>query len=186
MQNFEFTHKKISGLMEITPFFVGDERGYFQKSFEKAIFEENGILFDVYEEFISFSRYGVIRGLHFQAQEPQSKLVCAPQGEVFDVAVDLREDSPTFGQWEAVILSAENRKIFLVPAGFAHGFAVLSESAVVSYKCAGRYLKDYDTGIVWNDPDINVQWPDDVCRDVILSERDSKLQSLKEFREMLI
>ena len=182
IQHFEFQNKRISGLVEITPFFADDNRGYFIKDFEKDIFTQNGISFDIYEEFNSFSYKNVIRGLHFQSKYPQSKLISALQGEIFDVAVDLRKDSPTFGEWEAVILSERNRKSFLIPKGFAHGFAVLSETAVVSYKCEGKYLKEYDTGIVWNDLSLNIKWPDEVYYCAIVSERDKDLQSFEEFR----
>lgn len=183
---FSFEEQKIPGLFLITPFFSEDERGYFQKNYEKEVFQEAGLEADIFEEFESFSSKNVIRGLHFQSQHPQTKIVRAIFGEIFDVAVDLRKSSETFGKWEAVYLSGENRRSFYIPSGFAHGFMVVSEKALVSYMCVGRYYKEYDTGIRWDDPDIGVEWPLESTGGkgrTILAEKDRKLQSFAEFME---
>lgn len=173
-----YRNGKIDGLKIITPFFVEDERGYFLKNVEKDIFAQFGIDMDIYEEFETYSKHGVIRGLHFQTHNPQGKLVSALKGTIMDVAVDLRKGSLTFGQWESVYLSDQNHELFWIPAGFAHGFEVLSEDALVSYKCVGKYYSEYDTGIRWNDTDIGVKW--NVDRPV-LSVKDAGLMDFKEF-----
>lgn len=175
MQNFTFEKLGLDKLSVVTPFFLEDNRGYFLKSYEREIFEEHGIYTDVFEDFESFSRKGVIRGLHFQTHEPQSKLVRAITGAIFDVAVDIRENSPTRGQWRGVFLTEENRKALFIPKGFAHGFMVVSEQALVSYKCGGKYLKECDTGIVWNDDKLKIDWPLNIVNKVIVSEKDSCL-----------
>ncbi len=169
---------KISGLKIITPFYVEDNRGYFLKNVEKDIFNQFGIKMDIYEEFETYSKKNVIRGLHFQTCNPQGKLVSAIKGMILDVAVDLRKNSPTFGQWEGVLLSEKNHEAFWIPAGFAHGFKVISEDALVSYKCVGKFLAEYDTGIRWNDSDIGIDWGIDAP---IVSTKDAGLMSLEEF-----
>lgn len=169
---------KIEGLRVITPFFTEDQRGYFLKNMEKDIFSGFGIEMDIYEEFETYSKKNVIRGLHFQTQNPQGKLVRAVKGSIMDVAVDLREGSSTFGRWESVMLSDENHEAFWIPAGFAHGFEVISEDALVSYKCVGKFLSEYDTGIKWDDPDIGIKW---MAKEPVLSAKDNQLMSLKEF-----
>lgn len=179
MQHFSFKQAPIDGLMIVEPLFSEDDRGYFLKSFEKEVFRQHGIQIDLYEDFESFSRRGVVRGLHFQTDGPQAKYVRALSGTVFDVAVDLRDGSPTFGVWHGEVLSQENRKGFYIPKGFAHGFQVLSDSALVSYKCDGRFSPATDTGIVWNDEDLAVEWP--FVDSPILSDRDASLMSFKTF-----
>ena len=183
MQTFEFDFMDIDKLCVITPFFVEDERGHLLKNYEKNVFEQNGLPTTLSETFESYSKKGVLRGMHFQVEKPQAKLVRCTQGEIFDVAVDLRKNSNTFGQWRFVTLSGENNKTFYIPAGFAHGFLTLSENALVTYMCAGDYMKESDTGICWNDSDININWPLEqlLNSEVIVSERDQNLLSLKQF-----
>lgn len=181
MQQFTFTKSKVLGLKLISPFYVQDNRGYFLKSYEKEIFAQNEVFHDIFEDFESYSQKGVIRGLHFQTDSPQSKLVRAISGKIFDVAVDLRFDSKTFGKWEGFFLSDRNRISLLIPRGFAHGFLVLSESALVTYQCAGQYSKATDCGIRWNDKDLAIPWPIDDFSKVTVSERDALLPTFSEY-----
>lgn len=171
---------KIHGIKIINSFYFEDERGFFQKNIEKGEFEKFGIKMDIYEEFETYSKRNVIRGMHFQTCCPQGKLVRVLKGNIIDIAVDLRKNSPTFGRWESKLLSEENRESFWIPAGFAHGFEVISDNAFVSYKCVGRYLPESDTGILWNDADLNIQWN---TKNPVLSLKDRSLMSLKEFKE---
>lgn len=182
ISHFKFTKQDMDGLCIIEPFFCNDERGFFSKSYEKDLFLENGISTDIQEEFESLSKKGVIRGLHFQSKNPQSKMVKVLSGEIYDVALDLRKDSETFGQWRGYYLSGENMKTLYVPSGFAHGFLTISDTAHVSYRCTGKYLKDYDAGIRWDDPDIGICWPYDRVKDIIVSERDKGLISFREYK----
>ena len=179
MTNFKFIPTFIKGLYEIEAFCAEDERGFFSKTFEKDLFSENGINFEVVENFYSHSKKGVLRGLHFQDVEPQAKLVGVIKGEVFDVAVDLRRDSETYLKWHSVILNEENNKMLYIPKGFAHGFLVLSDEAIVTYQCDNKYYKEYDTGIIYNDQDINIKWPD-IGMEFIISDKDKKLKKVKE------
>ena len=178
--NFEFTELDLSGAYIIRNFYVGDNRGGFTKSFEKDIYMDAGITFQLNETFASHSMKNVIRGLHFQTHNPQAKLVSVVSGSVWDVMVDLRPDSSTFKQWRAQVLSAENHLSFYIPRGFAHGFASLEDGTVMLYQCDGKYDKETDTGIIFNDPDIGIEWPVDE-RDAIHSERDLLLPSLCEY-----
>ena len=182
MKEFRFEALPIEGPRLIEPFYSEDDRGYFLKSFEKRIFEENGISMEPFETFESLSVKGVLRGMHFQTQLPQAKLIRAVTGKIFDAAVDLRNGSATFGKWCGVELSRENRLCFYIPPGFAHGFLVLSESALVSYLCAGEYLKEYDMGIRWDDKDIGIAWPMETIGIPRVSERDQRLPTLRRFR----
>ena len=143
-------------------------------------FKEAGIDVEFVQDNQSSSRYGVLRGLHFQLHYPQDKLVRVVNGEVFDVAVDLREGSKTYGKWYGVVLSAENKKQFFIPKGFAHGFLVLSENAEFTYKCSDFYHPNDEGGLIWNDPDINVQWPIPEGMELIFSDKDQKWGSFKE------
>ena len=149
----------IEGLKVIEPTVFGDSRGYFMETYNYNDFKEAGIDVEFVQDNQSSSRYGVLRGLHFQISYPQDKLVRVVNGEVFDVAVDLREGSKTFGKWYGVVLSAENKKQFFIPKGFAHGFLVLSENAEFTYKCSDFYHPNDEGGLIWNDKDINVEWP---------------------------
>ena len=152
----------IEGLCVIMPAVHGDHRGYFMETYSQRDMEENGIYVNFVQDNQSMSVKGVLRGLHFQKNYPQTKLVRVIQGEVFDVAVDLRRDSATFGKWHGVLLSQENKKQYLIPRGFAHGFLVLSQTAEFCYKCDDFYHPNDEGGLAWNDPTIGVQWPE-VC-----------------------
>lgn len=178
--NWEVKDIGIQDAKIITPFMAEDQRGYFLKSFEKDIFQQMGLNGTIQEDFESFSTQGVIRGLHFQTKNPQIKLVRAITGTIYDVIVDLRKKSPSFGKWKGVILSGENFKGLWVPAGFAHGFQVLSENALVNYKCIGKYEKGYDSGIKYNDKELNIDWKEG---NIIVSDRDNALQSFYEFKK---
>ena len=175
---FEFQKTSIEGIYVITPKVYGDKRGYFFESYNKKDFINAGINIDFVQDNESKSHRGVLRGLHFQKKYPQSKLVRVVKGEVFDVAVDLRKDSKTFGKYESVILSEENQKQFLIPKGFAHGFLVLSDEAKFVYKCDDFYHPEDEGGIIYNDPDININWP--FLDNIELSEKDKKHSSFKE------
>ena len=149
---------EIEGLKVITPQVFGDERGYFMETYSKRDFEKIGIPCEFVQDNQSASKKGVLRGLHVQNNQPQDKLVRAIKGEVFDVAVDLRVGSATFGKWFGVVLSAENKQQFFIPKGFAHGFMVLSDYAEFAYKCTDFYHPEDEGGIMFNDPDVGVEW----------------------------
>lgn len=180
--DFIFKELDLKGAYLIKNFYSGDKRGFFTKCFEQNIFKNNGIDFELTETFVSKSEKNVIRGLHFQKNNPQAKLVSVVAGRAWDVIVDLRVDSPTFKQWRAQELSADNHLSFYVPRGFAHGFASLENETVMLYQCDGRYDKETDTGILFNDPIIGIEWPVDDSV-AIHSERDLKLQSLIEYMD---
>lgn len=171
---------EIEGLKLLSPFYREDMRGYFLKNYEKSVFAGLGIKGSISETFETWSAKGVIRGLHFQTQKPQAKLVRALSGEVYDVAVDLRKESPTFGSYQAVRLSSLQHEVFYIPAGFAHGFQALSEHALVSYQCIGRYREEFDTGIHYGDPELGIRWPLKKC---MVSGKDGALMSFAGFRE---
>ena len=172
---------EIEGLKVITPQVFGDERGYFVETYNKKDFVEAGITCEFVQDNQSASKKGVLRGLHFQINFPQDKLVRCINGEVFDVAVDLRRDSKTFGKWFGVVLSAENKKQFFIPKGFAHGFLVLSDYAEFAYKCSDFYHPNDEGGLIWNDPDIGVEWPLQEGVELIFSEKDTKWRGIKEY-----
>jgi dTDP-4-dehydrorhamnose 3,5-epimerase len=164
----------IDGLLIIEPTVFKDKRGYFFESYNKKLYEANGIEDDFVQDNQSFSSFGVIRGLHYQLNPyAQSKLVRVLRGKIFDVAVDLRKDSKTFGQWFGVELSEENFRQFYIPRGFAHGFSVLSETAIVFYKCDNFYAPDYERGIIYNDKKLNIDWRIPFGKEII-SEKDKK------------
>lgn len=165
---------EIEGLKVITPTVLGDARGYFCETYHYEDYKAAGIPDIFVQDNQSASRCGVLRGLHFQIEHPQAKLVRVIRGEVFDVAVDIRKGSPTYGQWHGVLLSEENKKQFYVPKNFAHGFLVLSEYAEFCYKCTDFYHPGDEGGIMYNDPAIGVEWPIPEGMDIILSERDTK------------
>ena len=177
----KLTLTPIKDLVIIEPKVFEDSRGYFFEAYNKNTFHELGLDYDFVQDNQSYSTKGVLRGLHLQKQYPQAKLVRVLEGEVFDVAVDLRKDSPTYGKWYGVTLSAENKKMFMIPRGFAHGFLVLSDTAVFSYKCDDFYHPNDEGGIMYNDPDIGVEWPK-IGAEYILSEKDKKHPGFKEIR----
>lgn len=172
---------EIEGVKVITPELHPDARGYFMETYQKKDFEAVGIDVDFVQDNQSASRKGVLRGLHFQINYPQDKLVRVIKGEVFDVCVDLREGSKTFGKWHGVVLSEENKKQFFVPKGFAHGFLVLSDYAEFVYKCSDFYHPGDEGGLMYNDPEIGVEWPIEEGVEVILSERDTKWGGLSSY-----
>ena len=187
--NFTFTKTSIDGVVIVDCKVYGDERGYFSETYKKIDFEKGGIPVEFVQDNQSASVKGVLRGLHFQIKHPQSKLVRVVEGEVFDVCVDLRPDSPTYGKWEGVILSAENKRQFFIPKGFAHGFLVLSDHAVFCYKCDDIYHPNDEGGLMWNDPAIGIKWPalhGDEAFDpnkVILSQKDRQNPGIKGMSE---
>ena len=178
--NFNFIKTKIKDLYIIEPKVFGDDRGYFMESYNRRDFIEAGLDMVFVQDNESKSKKGVLRGMHFQTKFTQGKLVRVTQGEVYDVAVDLRKGSLTYGQWEGVILSEENKRQFYVPEGFAHGFLVLSDEAVFNYKCTDLYAPEYDGGLLWNDPEVGIEWPLDGIDEIILSEKDKQQKTLKE------
>ena len=182
--NFTFTETSIEGVVIVDVKSYGDDRGYFMETYKRPDFVAGGIDVEFVQDNQSSSTKGVLRGLHFQIHHPQSKLVRVVSGEVFDVAVDLRPGSATYGRWEGVVLSAVNRRQIFVPRGFAHGFLVLSDKAEFCYKCDNIYHPDDEGGIMWNDPAIGIEWPalcgDDAfdARKIVLSEKDKYHRSL--------
>ncbi len=161
----------LPGLLLVEPKRFGDHRGYFVESWNKVRYEKVGISSAFVQDNLSFSKKGVLRGLHFQQKQPQGKLVTVLQGEVFDVAVDIRLGSPAFGQWEAVSLSGENGHQLYVPEGMAHGFCIVSDEALFAYKCTDFYHPESEHTLLWNDPDIGIAWP---LASPALSEKDAK------------
>ena len=170
----------IEGLYVIEPTVFKDERGYFVETYNQNDMKEAGLDMVFVQDNQSMSTRGVLRGLHFQKQFPQGKLVRVVRGKVFDVAVDLRSDSKTYGKWFGVELSAENMKHFYIPEGFAHGFLVLSDEAEFCYKCTDFYHPGDEGGLAWNDPEIGVEWPLEEGVDLIISEKDQKWKGLKD------
>ena len=164
----------IEGLHVIEPTVFNDERGYFMETYNSKDMQEAGIDRVFVQDNQSSSHKGVLRGLHFQINYPQDKLVRVVSGEVFDVAVDLRTGSETYGKWFGVVLSAENKKQFYIPEGFAHGFLVLSDEAEFAYKCTDFYHPGDEGGMAWNDPEIGVEWPIEEGMELIISEKDQK------------
>lgn len=160
---------RIPGVRILEPKVFGDERGFFMETYNEARYKEAGLPSNFVQDNLSLSARNVLRGLHFQNPDQQGKLVYVLQGEVFDVAVDIRAGSPTFGEWEGVTLSAENKRQFWVPEGFAHGFLVTSDTALFAYKCSAPYNAKADAGVRWNDPEIGIKWP---VEEPILSEKD--------------
>jgi dTDP-4-dehydrorhamnose 3,5-epimerase len=169
---------KIPEVIIIEPQVFGDDRGFFLESYnEKTFAQKTGINAKFVQDNHSRSAKNVLRGLHYQIQQPQGKLVRVVIGEVFDVAVDIRKNSPTFGEWVSCLLSAENKRLFWVPPGFAHGFLVLSETADFLYKTTDYYAPEYERAILWNDPTLNIDWP--LQTTPILSAKDQAAQPLQ-------
>ena len=176
--SFIFTKTSIPDIISITPKIFDDDRGYFFENFHNSIFTQNNIEQNIVQENFSFSKKHVLRGLHFQKPpKSQAKLVSVTSGEIFDVAVDLRKNSPTFGKWVSEILSSKNHKSLFIPEGFAHGFCVLSETASVLYKINREYSPEHEGGIVWNDPELNISWP---IERPLLSKKDQNLPFLND------
>lgn len=174
MSNFNFVKTEIDGVIIVETKVFGDSRGYFMETYHEEKFREGGITAKFVQDNQSKSTRGVLRGLHFQKTHPQAKLVRVIKGEVFDVAVDLRKDSPTYGKYVGVVLSEENKKQFFIPKGFAHGFLVLSDEAEFCYKCDDFYHPEDEGGLMWNDPEIGIDWPLDGIDNLNLSEKDMK------------
>jgi dTDP-4-dehydrorhamnose 3,5-epimerase len=173
MSQFTFSKTGIKDLTIIEPKVFGDNRGYFMETYNYAAFADSGLDMVFVQDNQSKSKKGVLRGLHFQRKNPQGKLVRVIDGEVFDVAVDLRKNSETFGKWYGIVISGENKKQFYVPEGFAHGFLVLSETAEFVYKCTRLYDPSDEGGLLWNDPDIGIKWPD-INSEIMLSDKDKE------------
>lgn len=171
------TPTAIPDVLLLEPAVHGDERGYFMETFRRSHFLERGIDFDFVQDNQSRSVQGTLRGLHYQREFPQGKLARALSGELFDVAIDIRKSSPTFGQWVGVVLSGENKRQLWIPPGFAHGFYVISESAELSYKCTEYYHPEDDHSILWNDPDIGIEWPL-IDAEPLLSGKDRQASTL--------
>ena len=174
---------EIRGLYEIQPKLFGDARGYFLETYSEKDFFAAGLTMKFVQDNQSASKKGVLRGLHFQKNFPQDKLVRVIKGEVFDVAVDLREGSKTFGKWFGVVLSEENKKQFFIPKNFAHGFLVLSDYAEFCYKCSDFWHPNDEGGLLWNDPEIGIEWPLWEGAELIFSEKDPKWGGIAEYKK---
>lgn len=177
---FTFEETTIKDLFVIETKVFGDDRGYFMETYNYNEFTETGLDMTFVQDNQSKSKKGVLRGLHFQINNPQGKLVRVISGEVYDVAVDLRKDSETFGKWYGVVLSAENKKQFYIPEGFAHGFLVLSDDAEFVYKCTRFYDPDDESGIIYNDAVLNIDWWKFDIHNIIVSEKDKELCSFND------
>lgn len=185
IQKFEFQELDLKGAYLITPFFATDERGGLVKDYNVETFRQNGIEHELKEVFYTISKRGVIRATHFQLVKQQPKLVRCVSGHIYDVIVDLRPDSPTFGQWRGFHLTGENQQELYIPAYFGHGYLVLEDS-VVSYKCSEVFYGEGDSGIMYNDPDIGIVWPFEEIggiENLIISEKDKNLMSLEQYKE---
>ena len=182
MGKFKITKSEIEGVFTVEPTVFGDERGYFMETYNENDFKEEGIELTFVQDNQSKSSKGVLRGLHFQYTQPQGKLVRVIRGEVFDVAVDLRKKSETYGKWVCEILSEENKKQLFIPKGFAHGFLVLSDEAEFVYKCTDFYNGEDEGGIIWNDPEIAIDWPLEGIgeENILLSDKDKLWKPMKE------
>lgn len=170
------TESRLKGVYLIKPRVYEDSRGSFFESYHQDRYKDHGIEVDFVQDNYIRSTRGVLRGMHYQVKRGQAKLVWVPQGEVFDVAVDLRKDSPTFGQWVGYILSSKNRRQLFVPAGFAHGYCVISETADFAYKCSDYYFPEDEGGLIWNDPKVGIEWP---IENPELSEKDRNQPTLE-------
>lgn len=173
----------LPGVLIIEPKVFGDERGFFMETWHQTRYAEAGLPTNFVQDNLSFSQKGVLRGLHSQKPNPQAKLVYVLHGAVFDVAVDVRCGSPTFGNWVGVTLSSENKRQFYIPEGFLHGFCVLSDTALFAYKCTNMYNPQAEVGVIWNDPDIGIQWP---VVDPIISDKDKRNHRLRELGSNLL
>lgn len=185
MSKFKRVETGIKDLIVIEPTVFGDNRGFFMESYSKKDFSEIGMNIEFVQDNHSKSKKGVLRGLHFQTQHVQGKLVRVTAGAVLDVAVDLRKDSPTFGKHYLVELTADNKKMFYIPPGFAHGFLTLEDNTEFQYKCTDYYAPEFDSGVLWNDSDIGIEWSFEKyglsVEAILLSDKDKKQQTLQEF-----
>jgi dTDP-4-dehydrorhamnose 3,5-epimerase len=175
----KFSPSKIPEVILVEPAVFGDHRGFFMETWQRKTFAENGIDFDFVQDNHSKSAHGILRGLHYQMEQTQGKLVRVVEGAVFDVAVDMRKSSPTFGQWVGYELSAENKNMLWVPPGFAHGFYVMSESAEFVYKCTDYYAPEHERSVLWNDADLGIDWNLVDGNAPILSGKDAEAPSFK-------
>jgi dTDP-4-dehydrorhamnose 3,5-epimerase len=173
----------LPGLLIVEPILFGDSRGFFMETYSKGRYAAAGIDTELVQDNLSFSRRGILRGLHFQNPSAQGKLVYVLQGEVFDAAVDIRRSSPTFGKWHGVVLSADNKRQFWIPPGFAHGFCVTSETALFVYKCSAYYDPAHEHTIRYDDPAIGIEWP---IEDPVLSVKDGKAPGLSDLDATLL
>jgi dTDP-4-dehydrorhamnose 3,5-epimerase len=180
MGKFNFMQTDLEGVYVIDNTVFGDNRGFFMETYNQGEFKEAGLDLNFVQDNHSKSRKGVLRGLHFQKTYPQGKLVRVIKGEVFDVAVDLRKNSPTYKKWFGVVLSEENKKQFYIPKGFAHGFLVLSNEAEFVYKCTELYHPEDEGGIAWNDSEIGIDWPTENIGGILLSDKDKNWKSLND------
>jgi len=181
---FTFKETPIKDLIIIEPSVFADERGFFMETYKKSDFVKAGITEEFTQDNHSFSQVGVLRGIHFQkAPHAQGKLVRCVKGAVWDVAVDLRVGSETFGQWYGIELTEENKTMFYIPPGFGHGFVTLKDNTHFLYKCTSEYYSDADSGIIWNDSDLNIEWP--LKENLSLSDKDLVLQSFKKYKELV-
>lgn len=185
MSKFRRVETGIKDLIVIEPTVFGDNRGFFMESYSKKDFSEIGMNIEFVQDNHSKSKKGVLRGLHFQTQHVQGKLVRVTAGSVLDVAVDLRKDSPTFGKHYLVELTADNKKMFYIPPGFAHGFLTLEDNTEFQYKCTDYYAPEFDSGVLWDDSDIGIEWDFEKyglsVEEILLSDKDKKQQTLQEF-----
>lgn len=175
----KFVKTNLDGVIVIEPKVFGDDRGYFMETYRKDTFFQNGIDVEFVQDNFSYSKKGILRGIHLQTEPfAQDKLVRVAEGEVFDVAVDLRKGSKTFGKWFGEFLSEDNKKMMFIPKGFGHGFCVISDYAKFEYKCSNLYSPQHERSVVWNDSELAIDWP---IKEPILSEKDSNAPSLKDF-----
>jgi len=170
------TESRLKGVLLIKPRVFEDSRGFFLETYNRDRYRDNGIEAEFVQDNYARSTRGILRGMHYQIKHSQAKLVWVPEGEVFDVAVDLRKDSPTFGQWEGYTLSSKNKHQLFVPTGFAHGYCVISETADFMYKCTDFYYPEDEGGLIWNDPKVGIEWP---IEDPVLSEKDQNNPTLE-------
>lgn len=177
--DFKIVETGIDGLIVIEPKVFNDDRGYFMETYNEESFKKVGLNMKFVQDNESHSTAGVLRGLHFQKTHPQGKLVRCTEGMVYDVAVDLRDGSKTFGKWYGVVLDPASKKMFYIPEGFAHGFLVMTDEATFNYKCTDVYTPGDEGGIMWNDPDVGIKWPA-IDKELILSDKDKKHPLLKD------
>jgi len=185
MSKFKIIETPIKNLLIIETKIFKDDRGFFLESYNLRDFEEIGLDLKFVQDNISKSKKGVLRGLHFQLRHPQGKLVRVISGRVYDVAVDLRVNSPTFGRWFGIELKGEDGLAFYIPEGFAHGFLTLEDNTYFFYKCTEFYYPDDDLGVIWNDPEINISWPLEGIKELIISDKDKRLPSFREVKELI-